>query len=471
VVTNSIAQTNVVRLNDDRISQDLLRPVFHTSRRFYTIVLLLAVPVVAALAAFLYQVYSGIGVAGITRPVFWGFYITNFVFWIGISHAGTLISAILRLTNAGWRRPVTRCAEAITVFALVIGASFPVIHLGRPWLFFWLIPYPSERGIWPNFRSPLLWDFFAISTYITGSLTFLLLPIIPDWAMVRDKASGWRKRIYTVLALGWRGTPREWHRLEMAMRIMAVAIIPVAVSVHTIVSWDFAMAPVPMWHSTVFGPYFVAGAIFSGIAALIIAMAFLRKFLHLEEYLKPIHFDNLGKLLLLMSLLWIYFIFAERLTVWYGNEASEMAAFWSIQRGKFAILFWTMVFCNFLIPFPILAIKKLRTITGTVIASITVVIGMWLERFLIIVPPLEHKYLPYAWGNYRPTWVEITITVGTFFAMALLYLLFVKFVPIISMWEFKAGQHVQPFSHELSPASSRARADLDNSLPAADGEA
>lgn len=471
MATNSIEQANVVRPNDDRINQDLLRPIFHTSRRFYTIVLLLAVPVAAGLAAFLYQVYSGIGVAGITRPVFWGFYITNFVFWIGISHAGTLISAILRLANAGWRRPVTRCAEAITVFALVIGASFPVIHLGRPWLFFWLIPYPSERGIWPNFRSPLLWDFFAISTYITGSLTFLLLPIIPDWAMVRDKASGWRKRIYTVLALGWRGTPREWHRLEMAMRIMAVAIIPVAVSVHTIVSWDFAMAPVPMWHSTVFGPYFVAGAIFSGIAALIIAMAFLRKFLHLEEYLKPIHFDNLGKLLLLMSLLWIYFIFAERLTVWYGNETSEMAAFWSIQRGEFAILFWTMVFCNFLIPFPILAIKKLRTITGTVIASITVVIGMWLERFLIIVPPLEHKYLPYAWGNYRPTWVEITITVGTFFAMALLYVLFVKFVPIISMWEFKAGQHVQPLSHELRPASSRARAVLDNSLPAADGEA
>ncbi len=471
MATNSIAQTNIARLNDDRINQDLLRPVFHTSRRFYAIVLLLAVPVVAALAAFLYQVYSGIGVAGISRPVFWGSYITNFVFWIGISHAGTLISAILRLANAGWRRPVTRCAEAITVFALLIGASFPVIHLGRPWLFFWLIPYPSERGIWPNFRSPLLWDFFAISTYITGSLTFLLLPIIPDWAVVRDKASGWRKRIYTVLALGWRGTPREWHRLEMAMRIMAVAIIPVAVSVHTIVSWDFAMAPVPMWHSTVFGQYFVAGAIFSGIAALIIAMAFLRKFLHLEEYLKPIHFDNLGKLLLLMSLLWVYFIFAERLTVWYGNQASEMAAFWSIQRGKFAILFWTMVSCNFLIPFPILAIKKLRTITGTVIASITVVIGMWLERFLIIVPPLEHKYLPYAWGNYRQTWVEITITVGTFFAMALLYLLFVKFVPIISIWELKAGQHVQFLSHEPDPALSQSRADLDNSLPAADSEA
>jgi Ni/Fe-hydrogenase subunit HybB-like protein len=436
MTTSSVTQ-KFVDQEAERIREDLLRPLFHTSWRFYTGVGILVAIGLAGIAAFFYQVSSGMGVAGITRPVFWGFYITNFVFWIGISHAGTLISAILRLVNAGWRRPVTRCAEAITVFALAIGGQFPVIHLGRPWLFFWLIPYPTERHIWPNFRSPLLWDFLAITTYITGSLTFLLLPIIPDWATVRDRSIGLRKRIYTILALGWQGTPREWHRLEIAMRIMAVAIIPVAVSVHTIVSWDFAMALVPMWHSTMFGPYFVAGAIFSGIAALIIAMALLRKFLHLEEYLRPIHFDNLGKLLLLMSLLWLYFIFAERLTVWYGNERSEMAAFWWIQRGKFAGLFWIMVFCNFLIPFPILAIKKLRTITGTVIASSTIVVGMWLERFLIVVPPLERKYLPYDWGSYRPSWVEITIMIGTAAGMVLLYVLFAKFVPIISIWEFK----------------------------------
>src|ERR1022692_2502334 len=226
------------------------------------------------------------------------------------------------------------------------------------------------------------------------------------------------------------------------MRIMAVTILPVAVSVHTIVSWDFAMAPVPMWHSTVFGPYFVAGAIFSGIAALIIVMAFVRKALHLEEYLKPVHFDNLGKLLLVMSLLWIYFIFAERLTTWYGNQPAEMAAFWSIQRGRFAVLFWTMVCCNFLIPFPILAIKKLRTIAGTVIASSTIVVGMWLERFLIVVPSLGPKYLPYSWASYRPQPVEIMITIATFAAMVLLYTLFAKFIPIISIWELKVGGHV-----------------------------
>ncbi len=428
----------------EQIHEDLVEPVFRTSPRFYVTVIALGGLVAAALFAWGYQMWAGIGVAGIRRPVFWAFYITNFVFWIGISHAGTLISAILRLANATWRRPITRCAEVITVFALMIGAMFPLVHLGRPWLAFWLIPYPSERGIWPNFRSPLLWDFFAINTYLIGSSTFLLLPTLPDFALARDRATGLRRKIYTVLALGWRGTARQWHGLETAMHIMAIAIIPVAVSVHTIVSWDFAMAPVPMWHSTIFGPYFVAGAIFSGIAALIIAMAVLRKVLHLEEYLQPIHFDNLGKLLLMMSLLWFYFLFAERLTTWYGNETSEMAVFWETQRGAYAPLFWTMVLLNFVIPFPLLTIKRLRTITGTVVASLAVVVGMWIERFLIIVPSLARKYLPYSWGTYRPTWVEITITMGTFAAMGLLYTLFVKVVPIISVWEWKAGQHKQP---------------------------
>ena len=429
----------------EQINEDLLRPLSGVSPRYLTVLACMAAIVAAAIYAFGWQVYSGIGVAGIRRPVFWGFYITNFVFWIGLSHAGTLISAILRLCNATWRRPVTRCAEVITVFALSIGATFPVIHLGRPWVAFWLIPYPNERGIWPNIRSPLLWDFFAINTYLLGSVTFLLLPILPDMALIRDRSTGLRHRIYKFFALGWTGTPRQWHRLEKAMQIMAIAVIPVAVSVHSIVSWDFAMADVPMWHSTIFAPYFVAGAIFSGIAALIIAMACLRKFLHLEEYLLRIHFENLGKLLLVMSLLWFYFVFSERLTAWYGNESSEMTVFWLTQTGKYSPLFWTMVICNFVIPFPILAIKRVLTIAGTVIASTGVVIGMWLERFLIIVPSLAQKYLPYSWSSttYRPTWVELTITAGTFAAMVLLYMIFSKVVPIISVWELKWGQHME----------------------------
>lgn len=427
-------------MSNPGLADDLLRPLFHTSWRFYVLAALLGSVVIAGLSAWGYQMWNGLGVLGINRPVFWAFHETNFVFWIGISHAGTLISAILRLVNARWRRPVTRCAEVITVFALMIGAIFPLIHLGRPWLAFWLIPYPSERGIWPNFRSPLVWDFFAINTYLTGSVLFLLLPMIPDLALVRDRSQGLRHRVYRVLALGWQGTPRQWHRLESAMQIMAVAIIPVAVSVHTVVSFDFSMVPVPMWHSTIFGPYFVAGAIFSGIAALIVAMALLRRFLRLEAYLQPLHFDHLGKLLLMMSLLWAYFVFAERLTTWYGNEPSEMAVFESTQHGRYAPLFWTMVACNFVVPLVILSIARLRTIAGTFVASSAVLVGMWLERFLIIVPSLAHKQLPDSWGTYAPRPVEIIILIGSFAAMGLLYALFAKFVPIISIWELREGQ-------------------------------
>src|SRR5215471_7685990 len=345
----------------DTLTQDLLRPLGKSGPLWFLWVAVLVAIVAAGLFSWWMQMYEGFGLTGLGWPVYWGFLITDFVFWIGISHAGTLISAILRLVQAEWRRPVTRCAEVITAFALMIGGLFPIIHLGRPWLFFWLLPYPSRRLIWPNLRSPLVWDFFAISTYLTGSLLFLFLPMIPDFALVRDRATGVRRRIYGVLALGWRGTTRQWHRLESAMQIMAIAIIPVAVSVHTIVSFDFSMAIVPMWHSTIFGPYFVAGAIFSGIAALIIAMAALRKFLHLEDYLHPVHFENLGKLLLMMSLLWTYFVFAERLTTWYGNDPGEMAVFWQTQRQNFAPLYWTMVVCNFIIPFAILSLRKLRT--------------------------------------------------------------------------------------------------------------
>src|SRR3954469_21269211 len=434
---------------EDRLSATLLRPLNRSGVLWYVFVAFLGTIVASGLFAWFVQMWRGFGVTGIRWPVYWGFLITDFVFWIGISPAGPLISAILRLVNAGWRRPVTRCAEVITAFALMIGGLFPIIHLGRPWLFWWLVPIPNSRMIWPNFRSPLVWDFFAISTYLTGSLLFLFLPMIPDFAIVRDRSTGLRKKMYGLVALGWRGTTAQWHRLETAMQIMAIAIIPVAVSVHTIVSFDFSMAPVPMWHSTIFGPYFVAGAIFSGIAGLIIAMAALRKFLHLEAYLHPVHFQNLGKLLLMMSLLWGYFVFAERLTGWYGNETAEMNVFYVTQDGSYSPLYWTMVICNFVVPVAILSIRRLRTIAGCVIASFGVVVGMWLERFLIVVPTLGHKYLPYSWGTYRPRPVEIAIMAATFAAMSLLYVLFSKFVPIISIWELKAGQ-----PHLAAPVSA-----------------
>jgi len=344
---------------------------------------------------------------------------------------------------------------------LMIGALFPIIHLGRPWLFYWLAPYPNERQLWPNYRSPLMWDFFAINTYLLGSLIYLYLPLIPDLALVRDKSKGVRRRIYGALSLGWRGTQLQWSRLEKAVRVMAVIIIPVAVSVHTIVSWDFAMTINPMWNSTMFGPYFVAGAIFSGIAALIIAMAVIRRVFHLEEYLRPIHFNNLGLLLLTMSLLWFYFTFAEYLTTWYGNEPSEMAVFKSKVSGAFSPLFWTMVVCCFLVPVPILAFKRLRTIKGTVIASTCIVVGMWLERFLIIVPTLSHPRLTFNWGAYKPTWVEVTLTAGMFGYFVLLYALFTKLFPIIAVWEYKEGFNKRAMDKEAVGAGEPV-AELEN---------
>jgi Ni/Fe-hydrogenase subunit HybB-like protein len=420
-----------------RIREDLFRPLSGIGRTYLLATLAAFVISASGLAAWGYQLRAGMGVTGLQRPVFWGFYIVNFVFWIGISHAGTLISAILRLTNAGWRKPVTRAAEALTVFALMIGGMFPLIHLGRAWLFYWLMPYPNSRLIWPNFRSPLLWDITAIMTYITGSVIYLYLPLIPDLAGLARHKTPWRRALYRVLSLGWTGSDREWRALERAITLMACLILAVAVSVHTVVAWDFAMSIAPMWHSTIFGPYFVAGAIFSGIAALLLVMAALRKVLRLELYLTRRHFDNLAKLLLLMSLLWFYFTIAENLTVWYGNDPKEMAVFGARTRARYAPFFWVMLFLNFVVPLTLLGIRRLRTIRTATIASACVLVGMWIERFVIVVPTLGNPRLRSASGLYSPTWVEVTITAATFAALVMLYLLFAKLFPIITVWEFK----------------------------------
>lgn len=420
-----------------KIREDLFRPLSGASPA-YLLTILAALSVVAAGAyAWIYQLRFGMGVTGLQRPVFWGFYIVDFVFWIGISHAGTLISAILRLTDAGWRKPITRAAEAITVFALMIGGLFPIIHLGRAWYFYWLIPYPNDRLVWPNFRSPLVWDLTAIITYITGSVVYLYLPLIPDMAQLGEHNTPWRRKLYRALSLGWTGSDREWHALERAMKLMAGIILAVAVSVHTVVAWDFAMTIAPGWHSTIFGPYFVVGAIFSGIAALLIVMATIRKVLGLELYLTNHHFNNLSKLLLLMSLLWFYFTMAENLTVWYGNEPEEMTVFNARTRSNYAPYFWGMVALNFAVPFVLLGIRRLRTIPTAVFSSVCVLIGMWLERYLIVVPTLTNPRLTSATSIYFPSWVELTITAATFAGMVLLYLLFAKLFPIIAVWEFK----------------------------------
>jgi len=431
----------VVQTRSDNLRETLWRPLAGASRGYVLALALTFLLSVWGLGCWIYQIVRGIGVAGIRRPTMWGFYLVNFVFWIGISHAGTLISAILRLTHAGWRKPVTRIAEAITVFALIIGAMFPIIHLGRPLLFFWLVPYPNSRLLWPNFRSPLLWDLTAILTYLSGSIIYLYLPLIPDLAELAHHATGRRGRLYRLLSIGWTGSDRQWRALERAMHRMAGMILAVAVSVHTVVAWDFSMALAPLWHSTIFGPYFVTGAIFSGIAALLVAMAIIRKLLHLDAYVLPLHFDNLGKLLFLMSLLWFYFTVSENLTTWYGNSPAEMNVFGSRVRGPFAPYFWVMVCCNFVLPFLLLSSERVRSVRTVTIASVTVLVGMWLERYLIILPTLSYPRLAAATGLYKPTWVEISITLSTFAAMTMFYLIFCKLFPAIAVWEYKHDSH------------------------------
>ncbi len=421
------------------LEHDLLRPLSGSRPGLLFGTLVSGIFMALLFVCWGYQIFNGIGVAGINRPVFWGFYITNLVFWIGISHAGTLISAILRVTSAEWRRPVTRSAEAITVFAISIGGLFPIIHLGRPWLVYFMFPYPNSRDLWPNFRSPLLWDIAAITTYLIGSSLYLLLPLIPDLAIVRDLSSGFKRRLYSLLALGWRGTPQQWHSLQVGIQVMAIVIIPVAISVHTVVSWDFAMTIQPMWHSTIFGPYFVTGAIYSGIAILLVTMALLRRGLRLQNYLTDLVFNNLALLLLTMTLLWGYFTFAEHLTVWYGNEVSEMAVFWDRVSGQFSALFWTMILLNFVIPVSVLPFRTGRRPLGTALVGLSILVGMWLERFLIIYPSLRHPRLAYTVGEYSPTWVEWGILVGSIGMFFFLYFNFVRWVPIVSIWEVREG--------------------------------
>ena len=388
------------------------------------------------LYAYVTQYRTGLTVTGLSRQIFWGVYITNFVFFIGISHAGTFISAVLRILKAEWRRPISRASELTTVFILMFGVGSVLIDLGRPDRMLYAIRYA-------NFQSPLLWDVCSIATYLTVSSISLYLALIPDIAMLRD-LGGKREWFYRILSLGWRGTEDQHRRLERAIGFVSILVIPVMITVHTVVSFVFAMTIQPLWHSAIFGPYFVVGAIFSGVASVIVVMAVLRKAYHLENYIKPVHFNNIGIFLMAMTLLWFYFTFAENITVVYGNDPVHMSIFWSKLTGKFAPLFWAHFILCFVIPLPILAIRKYRTIRGTVIASISIILGMWLERFVIIVPTLTRQRLPVEQAFYIPTWVEWSILAGCISLFMLLYTLFTKVFPIVPVWEVREGREKAP---------------------------
>ena len=414
---------------DERV---ILMPLVRTTRIFWRWAIVMVAITLWGAFAYYYQLRHGLGATGLNTPEYWGIYIICFVFFIGISHAGTLISAILRVAHAEWRRSITRSAEFITVLVIGFGAIQPVLDLGRPDRVLNVILYPQAF-------SPLLWDIMSIGLYLTASSIYLYIPMIADLARIRDL--GRRPRpLYWFLAIGYRDTPAARHTLERIIAVLAVMVIPIAVSVHTVIGWIFALTLRPMWHSAIFGPYFVVGAIFSGIAALIIAMAILRRVYKLEDYFKDIHFNHMGLLLLVMAVLWFYFTLAENITVWYGGEEAELATLYSKLIGEFAVPFWLMVaLCSF-IPFGLMAFRATRNVAGTTVASVAVVIGMWLARFNIVVPTSLHPRVDMPALHYFPSWVELSIMAATFSGFILVYMIATKFFPIVSIWEIQEGR-------------------------------
>lgn len=430
------------------VNRDLLAPLQGTSRGYIGLALLLTALVAAGAGAWIYQIRTGIGQTNLHPPVFWGSYIASFVYWIGVSHSGTFISGVLRLTKAEWRRPVTRIAELMTIISVAIATLCVFYHLGRVWRLYYLLPYPNQREIWPDFRSPLMWDAVAIFTYATASAIYLYLPLIPDFALARERIGGWRKRLYAVLCLGWKGTQQEWETLNTAIRIITPLIVMVMVSVHSIVGWDFGMSLVPGWHSSIIAPYFVVGAVHSGLGMVVVGLYFVRRTYMLEQYIRPEHFDKLGKLLIVTTLTLGYLHFADQLTVWYANIPDHMAILHAMISGAYAAPFWTMLVLIYLLPLSTLMIPSFRRWPlGMMAIGLAINLGMYIERVLIIVPPLARPRLTYNWSSYFPAWSELTILLGSFALAILLYVVAVKFVPIISIWEENEGR-VSTHEHE-----------------------
>jgi molybdopterin-containing oxidoreductase family membrane subunit len=383
-------------------------------------------------------VFVGIGEWGVNVPVAWGMDILNFVWWIGIGHAGTLISAILLLLRQKWRTSINRFAEAMTLFAVAQAGMYPIMHLGRPWLAYWLFPYPNTMGIWPQFRSPLMWDVFAVSTYATVSAVFWFVGLIPDFATLRDRAqSKTFQMIYGMLAMGWRGSARHWHRYETAYLLLAGLATPLVLSVHTIVSFDFAVGIVPGWHATIFPPYFVAGAIYAGFAMVILLTIPLRKLYGLESFITMRHMDNMAKVMLATGLIVFYGYLMEAFFGWYSGNNYERFMIWNRMHGPYATYYWALIFCNGFTP-QLLWFKKIRSnLLFLWLIAIVVSIGMWLERFVIVVTSLHRDFLPSSWGMYQPSqwdWAMFVGTIGFFFA---LLFLFIRFLPMISIFEMR----------------------------------
>ena len=428
-------------LPQDEQNRIMLEPMMKSGPGFWLLVAILgAIVLVCLFGAWAYFVRWGAGTAGIRRPVYWGMFIATFVFWIGISHAGTFISAILRVLNAEFRRPITRASELMTTFALACGALFPFIHLGRVWVAYFMVPAPNQRGLWQNFQSPLIWDELAIMTYLLSSTIYVFLPLIPDLAMARDRTTGWRHVLYKFTSLGWRGREYEWHYLHKAIKIFAFAIIPIMFSVHTIVSWDFAMSNHVGWHSSIFGPYFIVGAIYSGVSAAITVLLVVRRGMKLDYFLREEHFNALAILVLIFSFTWTYFFFNDYLVEWYGGHWVGEQPLTLQARGPVAPLWYAMLLFNVVIPWLTLWNGRIRrSPIALFLITIGVNIGMYLERYIIVTGFLRINNQPFSWGTYKPA-IEIAILIGTFAFFALLYVLASRVIPLIPVWEVIEGQ-------------------------------
>jgi Ni/Fe-hydrogenase subunit HybB-like protein len=433
-IDTDIQQTSYVEV--DRQVQQSLAP---GGLKYWLWVLFCAFLTALGASFWMNQIYNTFNATGYAEPTMWAIYITNFVFWVGIAHSGTLISAILYLFRVRWRTGIFRLAETMTVFAVATAGLFPLIHLGRVWFFYWLIPYPNERFLQPDFRSPLVWDLFAISTYLTISVLFLFTGLIPDIANARDKAVGFRRTFYSILSFGWQGTDRQWRNFAVVYLLLAGFATPLVLSVHSVVSWDFAMTQLPGWHSTIFAPYFVCGAIFSGCALVLTLAIPTRRLANLKGVITIWHLDNLSKVVLLTSVVMTYSYVTESFMVWYTQDPIEMATFHQRYYGPQGYLFWIMIFCNCAVPL-LLFSPRIRTNTiWLFIISIFVNIGMWLERFVIITGSLATNTEPSQWRFYVPRLTEVVITVASFGWFLMNFSLFAKFLPIVSMTEMKDG--------------------------------
>jgi molybdopterin-containing oxidoreductase family membrane subunit len=443
-----------------QITEDIIKPIEAKPTKWWYLGFTVSLAALGLwLVSVTYLLFTGVGVWGLNKTVDWGWDITNFVWWVGIGHAGTLISAVLLLFRQKWRTAVNRSAEAMTIFAVVCAGSYPLLHAGRPWLIYWVFPLPNTYGsLWSNFNSPLLWDVFAISTYLTVSLVFWYVGLIPDLATIRDRAVGIRRKIYGLMSFGWNGSAKGWQRFESVSLILAGLSTPLVLSVHTIVSFDFATSVIPGWHTTIFPPYFVAGAVFSGFAMVQTLLIIMRKSMRLEQYITLNHIDVMNKIILVTGSIVGSAYITEFFIAWYSAVPFEQYAFANRMFGPYWWAYWTMMTCNVITPQLFWSRKLRRSLTASFIISIFVNIGMWFERFVIIVTSLHRDYLPSSWLMYSPSWVEICMYIGSLGLFFTLFFLFAKFLPVIAAAEVKS---IYKTSSEEEIAKTAAKEGLD----------